>query len=497
MKINFPRALRLSLQLLLIAIVVKPPTLTLASTATMTLDEFLTQVKKDNPGVKGSILGAHAGELRSEEGQILLAPTVFANFKYVSDAKLQPMSFLSYDNLVAKTYSLGVSKQTTFGLQAKFHYDLYSQNYNNPSFLFPISAPGASSPIPFSFANASPVLELTQNLWSNGFGRSTRATQEQLEAQALASSFAARFQFKADLSEAETNYWRLAIARQTISVQKEALDRAKKIYEWNSRRARLQLGDQSDVLQAEALLKTRELDVIAAENEARSASRAFNSSRNFDSDQVPEQLVSLDPEVIQSVAIPRRAELRDDVKAAQQSTRASIASAQVAQERDAPTLDLFASLALNGQQGNLAFANLSDSLGPSFSFSRPTQTVGIQFSMPLNFGVTSRSREGWRQEHVAAELNYEKKLFEQEQSWKNLVENLNEAKTRLSLSRKIELIQQSKLTNEKNRLNRGRTTTYQVLLFEQDYLLAQLTRIRNQVIVLNIIAQMKLFGESL
>jgi outer membrane protein TolC len=86
------------------------------------------------------------------------------------------------------------------------------------------------------------------------------------------------------------------------------------------------------------------------------------------------------------------------------------------------------------------------------------------------------------------------KLFEQEQEWNDLNQKFHEAKKRLTLTRDIEIVQDKKLVREKARLHLGRTTTYQVLLFEQDYSTAQLARIRAQADILRILTQMKLFG---
>lgn len=468
--------------------------------APLTLEAFLDQIKNQTPGLKASLASREGGELRSQEGALSLAPTLFANLNYGSDAKLNPFSFFTWGNITSFTFSTGVSQTTTFGLQAKLHYDVTDQTMSNP--LSGAGGPIVGFTIPTVYINASPVLELTQNLWSNGFGRSTRAIQEQSEASALASSFISSFQAKTTLMKAEMTYWRLALARQAIGVQQGALERAQKIYEWNRRRARLQLEDQSAVVQAEAQVQRGILDLTSAKNEERSASRAFNLARNIDSDQVAEAVVEMTPAMIDQIQTPARAVLRDDVKAAQQQSRASSAGAQISIEKDSPTLDLVASFALNGQPASgvspyIPYTNLSDAFTSSFSFNRPTTAIGFRFSMPLDFGILSHSREGWKKEHIAANLTYDQKVIEQEQNWKDLNETFGEAKHHLDLSRKLEQIQETKLTMERDRLKRGRTTTYQVLLFEQDYLAAQMMRIRDQVNVLNLVAQMKQFGETL
>lgn len=468
----------------------------------LTMNGFLTQVKEQNSGVKGALLSSQASQLRSEEGNLLLAPTVYSNLQYTQDSRISQITLLGYDSLVTKTFSFGVSQLTRFGLQAKLHYDVTSMYYNNPVSLVSIAGLNFA---PQSFANASPVLELTQSLWSNSWGASTRANQEHLEAQALSSSYNASYQAKSGLSHAEITYWNLALARQIVSVQSEALDRAKKIYDWSIRRVRLHLADPSDALQAEALMQVRELDLTSAHNQVRSASRDFNSARSIDSDSVEEKLEPISPHQIEDLKIPKRAVLRDDVKAALESEKAALATATISLERDAPTLDVFTTLSLNGQpsssegipRGYIGYQNVSDTVGPSFSFNRPSVTVGLKFSVPLDLSTVSKARDGWRKEKIAAEMLYDRKLFEQEESWKNLNETLSETRDHLRLSRKLEMIQASKLNAERIRLRQGRTTTYQVLLFEQDYLQAQLGRIRDQASVLTLIAQMKLFGETL
>ncbi|RYZ80227.1 MAG: hypothetical protein EOP06_25730 [Proteobacteria bacterium] len=59
---------------------------------------------------------------------------------------------------------------------------------------------------------------------------------------------------------------------------------------------------------------------------------------------------------------------------------------------------------------------------------------------------------------------------------------------------KLATIQQKKALNERKRLTRGRTTTYQSLIFETDYNSAESQRIQAQSEVLLIMARMRTFG---
>ena len=115
------------------------------------------------------------------------------------------------------------------------------------------------------------------------------------------------------------------------------------------------------------------------------------------------------------------AAVRDDVKAAEQQAKASIASATVASERDRPTLDIFATVSLYGQNGDA-----SNAFGNSFGLSTQAQTVGLRFSAPLDPWLAGRTQEGWQKERDAAEMTYQRKVFDQEQEWKDLNQRLAE-----------------------------------------------------------------------
>ncbi len=470
------------------------------ATTDLGLKDFLNQVNQDNTGVKSSSLSSKANELKANEAHLVTSPSLYANVETKRDTKITPFSFLQYDALTTQVASLGVMQTFDLGMQAKLHYELLTVQYINPQ--TSQLGPGFGAIFSNPYHVASPVLEITQSLWNNGFGRTTRASQEAIEARNLSASHQYQFATQSALVQAELAYWRLAAARQVIEVQNQAIDRARKIYEWNQNRVKLHLGDEADTLQAEALLQSRGLDVLSAQNEERAAARAFNLARNQDSDSVGEKLHRLEMDELDSVEVPKRSEFREDLRAARESVRATEADSIIQTEKNKPTLEAYGSVSLNGQPQNPLTSpyngsvSLSQTLALSFAPNRPSYNVGVRFSMPLAFETVSQSQEAWRQEKMAAELNYERKLLEQEDTWKDSVQKLTESRQHLRLSQELEITQKKKLETEKERLKRGRTTTYQVLLFEQDYLFSQLGRIKDQIALLNILAQMKLFGES-
>ena len=174
------------------------------------------------------------------------------------------------------------------------------------------------------------ALELTQPLWRNGFGRTANYSQQAMEAKAGATFFNEAFKAKSVLSDAESRYWRLAVAREVIRVRTQGLERAVSIRNFNARHEKLHLIDKSDLLQSEAAVKARQLDLQSAVDDERVARLDFNSARGVNTEEVGEKLVLPNVEELRELAVPPRAEKREDVRAAEELMKAASAGNEIA-----------------------------------------------------------------------------------------------------------------------------------------------------------------------
>ncbi len=452
-----------------------------ASASAIALSEYLNQVKEKHLGFQASQTSSEGAQLRASEGDLILSPVFFVNGQMNRDKKLN--FFLQNNQTDQNNATAGFSKLTSFGTQAKvsygYNYTEYSK-FSDPRKKFP------------AFYQFQTTFELSQSIWRNFFGSETRAQRNQIEAQATASHYVEKYKTRLLLAEAESTYWRLTFSRLTVQVQTEALARAKKMYDWNTGRAKLHLADSADAFQSEALLKIKALDLQNAQDEERAASRAFNLARGFTEDLVSEDLEIVDASVLSQVSIPNRVEKREDILAAEEQERATWAAADLAKERTLPSFDVFGSYSLNGQK-----TDQNDAFKGSFKNEQPTQAAGLKFSAPLDFWGTSDIRSGWQKEKIAAEFNLQRKRLEQDNEWTDLQQKMGEARKRLQLCLAIEQVQNSKLTHERDRFKRGRSTTFQILQFEQDFSQAQLLRIRAQSDILQVLARMKTFQVNL
>ncbi len=459
---------------------------TQASADALTPEQYLQEVQTRNEDYKGQIQNSEGSARRAGEGELATATLLYANAEYNSDSRLPVLPLFTYDAINMHNYSLGVKKLTSFGLDIKAYYLLMHTKYMNGLL-------GGVTPVSVDFWDARPTVELSQSLWANGFGRATRANEERARAGATAQSLMARHASRAFLVQAEDTYWRLSLARERLEISHVAVEQAEKIHKWNQERVERNLGDEVDALQARAALEMRELELQAAKNEEASAARLFNRMRNIASDQVPQVLIEPRSEDLLDRKIPASVKpMRDDVLAAEQNQRAAIAGSVSAVEKLRPELTAYANYGLNGRD-----PALGASLGNPFSASRPTYAVGLKFAMPLDRALVSETAAGYRQEQIAAEMIYRQKLNDQKQEWQDLIHRVRESKTKLKLSRTLVESQRLKLKRERERLKSGRTTTFQVLMFETDYAKAQAAEIMAKGELVRTLNQLKLYGGNL
>jgi outer membrane protein TolC len=280
-----------------------------------------------------------------------------------------------------------------------------------------------------------------------------------------------------------------------VRTQEGSIERFRKIKDWAQKRATSQLGDRADVLQADSGLRLKQYELENAKKDRNALQRVFNSLRAVEGDQVEGNLVALSSQALsfdKADASANDGEVkRLDVEIAKQAVKLSDIEVEQSREKFKGQVDLFGSLALNALEGTP-----EEALTHSVDTSHPSYVVGVKFSTPLDQGIINRDREGLIKMNQASRLDQELKQFNARQDWNDLQSQLKEARTRLVLASDLEKAQKEKLAYERERLSIGRTTTYQILMFEQDYANSQLATIKSKADILGILARLKSFGDA-
>lgn len=451
----------------------------------LTLNEYLTQVEEKSLAYRQGKAQAEGSGLVSREADLLTSPYFFAQARQSFDTTIPaPPQSPTWDEKNVGLYSAGLTQKFDFGLEAKLAYTITKTEYENSRF-----AAGVES----SYWDATPNIELKMPLWGNGFGRTIQAQADVTRNQNLADQYGALANSQNLLINAEVAYWQLSTAKERVAIQAQALGAGQNIYNYVNKQKQKNLGESADVLQATALIESYKLQLQQAQNDVERAQRAFNTYLNLESTTATPGLETVDYANLQNIVVPEaRPGERFDVKAARAQTALAKASSALVLERNKPTLDVVGGYALQGRglESSRAFKNGNKT-------DHDSGYVGVMFNMPLNFSAVSDAKAGARRLQESAEISEQNLVYTQDQDWIDLKQRLSESKATLKIARSMEVAQKAKLENERTRLRQGRTTTYQVLLFEQDYTTAQAARIQSATQILALEAQVKLYqGEK-
>ncbi|MES2525613.1 MAG: TolC family protein [Bdellovibrionota bacterium] len=444
------------------------------------LDNYLIEVQTKNGGVRGTQISAEAKNLRRDEGSLFFRPSFFLTGEYMDDQRPTTAPAFQGSQTLRHTLRAGLSQNFRTGTKASLSYNYYKTQINGAS---PALLPNSM------FFDVAPTLEVTQSLWRNFLGTEFEANEVAQNSANEAQKYQEEFSYKQLMMQAKNAYWRLYFTQQSLKVQKESLDRAIKLRDWNQGRVRSNLVDEAELLQAEASLQNRELDYQDTLTELATAEREFNSFRESEEKVNLRANQDIENKYILNATLPEKAEIREDVLAVMAQNKALIAQSEIGNERNKPNLELYGSYAMNGRDKQYA-----DSRDQAFSNTKPMSVVGVRFVTPLDFGSLSDYRKSYAQDKMASEMKTKRKTFEVEREWEILTERFQNFKSRLKLTQKLEKAQEKKLLTEKRRYNQGRTTTFQVLQFEQDFANAQLLKLRNERELIVVYNQLMLFA---
>lgn len=455
-----------------------------ASSGPLTAADYINLVRQSNLQLKAASDQASGYGQLAREADLIVSPEFFAESKIGYDKKQNFLSGFTYDRMNSKNYAFGISQQFAMGLNAKITYNLSDVDVVNPSITIPTGNKNTDT---------SAQLDLTMPLWGNGFGRSTEALIQLTKKQNEMAKNAALAQKVNIETTAELNYWRVVVATEKVKINESALKLAKNIQAYVTAKKNKDLGEKSDVLQADAQVAAYTMKLEQAKEELNSASRDFNLLLNQNYDQQIPQLSSLDFNAIKEIEIPtQKPGDRFDIKASEAELNVAKANSVIAKERNKPKLDLLASYASYG--GSSTAYESNKKLG---KFDQDGAFVGLKFVMPLNISAQDQAIRGAEQNVSAAENNLKYLAYSQQQQWSDLVQKFAAAKKQLRLATAFDQIQSEKLENERLRLKQGRTTTYQVLMFQQDYNEAQGIKVDAASTILNVQTQVKLYQASL
>ena len=446
----------------------------------LSLPAFLEDVRAHSPEARATIESINSYELRVHESESLLSPEAYAQYNLFDDKKPTGLETFMGTEKRGENWRVGVRKQTEFGLGA----DLYLNSQHtvvsgaNPQFL------NLSD-----YVESTAVLQLTQSLWRNGFGDGTRSQMEVSRAANELKLLQAKFRLKTLMLTAQNAYWSLVSFNQIVKLQEENVARAQKLRDYMKNRTQLRLFDDTDAMQALAAYETRELELQSSLDDQASVIRQLNTLRGLNSDEIQGLDELPGRELMEEVAKnPAGRMTREDYDLLRTQAKVDMAQARLAKSQIQPKFDVVGSLATNGRDGSARTAYEQTQTNHY-----PTWNIGLNFSIPLDVSLIRDIKRSYNSASLAAKAVDEQAGFSEVRAWEDLLKQKAEAKGRYNRSLSVEKIQTELVKRERQRLLNGRATTFEALNFEQNLALAQIQRVRSQLVLLQIHNALKTF----
>ncbi|MDD5020677.1 MAG: TolC family protein [Endomicrobiaceae bacterium] len=430
----------------------------------LTVEQYVKKVEENNNTLKEINYQIEATTKKFKESYRAYSTYLNSNLNYTHDktkAFYFPSSAFSNQDTAILNFDVSVNKQFKTGT-------LFSAGYGSSDTSIEYIVPK------YTTTDMAPYIALEQSLMQNLNGDLTKISIAKFKASAESLIYVQTYKKQQILLNAKKTYWALSYARTVSEFRKLSLGRSKKILDWNMNRFNKDLAEKNDVLQSKALYKGRELTLKQAQDDIANASRNFNEMINISSNIVDSSVESIDnlENYFKNVT-----ELeRTDGKRA--DTLASMANAQsYAYAQEEKNKSIGSDLKLTGK---LAFNGVDSSFSEAFSemtkLQYPSWTLGLSYSVPLDFSLQKSVNEGFAADIQAAKKQAEQADLTEKNDWIQLNTNWKNALEKYEIAKEINQIQQERNIEEQKLLKRGRSTTFEMIQSEDDLDNAVLTQ---------------------
>lgn len=308
---------------------------------------------------------------------------------------------------------------------------------------------------------------LTQSLWRDGFGRATSLRHRGEKEELINRRAALMHEKKQLLIELESFYWDYTTLLQEEQIRLKNLEVSRELLKWTQSRMKKIAAEKADLLQVQALVSGRELDLITLQNKiAALKTKLLSALPNFQMESLSPDVQSLtkdrpllqlvDADEKNSTALIRWDSLASEAEALQ----AEIETKKV-REQLKPLFDVYMSYGQNG---------ISDTFDESWSRAGNQRfsgtRVGLTFSVPLNRSLTSKQEKAKRLEAEALKLQANNQRRQSQLGWIDLERQQKVIQMQSQEASKLADFQTQKVIEERRRYKIGRSTLFQLVSFE-------------------------------
>lgn len=433
---------------------------------TLSLDSYLDSVRKTSEDIRAVEIDIRSLEAEIDARDLELSPILDLELNRFSDDR---ENFSTNNEIKGRSAALSITQPLASGTRLSLLSESEILRFK--------TAPGTNQ------YRINWEAGITQSLWQNSFGHQTalrrRRDQNELRGRFLQLTLE-REQLLIDF---ESFYWDIAYSQEELAIRQENLKRSERILSWIRDRFARAAAERTDLLQGEALVSSRELQLQIASDRLKTLQSQLKERLPFEFDIVPDQADlrkerSLSSLVARAGFAPPVPALIDALKA-QYESDLLMAEAKLAKDKLKPILDIGYTYGRQGADGSASIAREE-----ARSKNNDYHEVGVVFAAPLSFSLISKSRRAFE---ANAEAQRFRSIRLQRQStlqWNDLERTTREQKDRVKTAMKLARFQKEKSEEERARYQKGRTTAFQAITFEQE-------AAESELLVLQLLVQLR------
>ncbi|HLI85204.1 MAG TPA: TolC family protein [Bryobacteraceae bacterium] len=318
----------------------------------------------------------------------------------------------------------------------------------------------------------------------NGFGtRVNKALIKVAENEQKIERESFRQQLIAAIVSAKNAYWDLVAAKESVQAAQEALVAAQQLAANNRRQFETGTMAQLDVVTADSQVAASQRDLIVAQTNVQNAELTLKSMlvKRLD-----EPFASAPVDIVDSFPEPDNAQLPkpdEAVKTANDNRpEVSIAQGNIKSQQDVLPFLHNALLPSVNVFGLLSTVGLYNVFGTSFTeaihFRYPQYAFGLTISFPVHNRQAQADDIRSRMELDQAKDTLVRTQSQIEVDVQNALIAVAQSRAQAAAARETVQLEQQKLDAEKQKLNTGLSTSYNVVLIQRDLLAAQLAEVQ-------------------
>lgn len=433
----------------------------------LTLEDYKKLVLDNSLDLNAQKLKTEAAHETQRTADLATSGRMTASTAVVRSKQPSVESSPQYKGMDAQTFGLGYMQQFKTGTQASVQVELSSSTLKDAQL------PQAAQLTDVKGAIVEPSIQIKQPLWKNQFGNSIRLQEESLLAVTNAAESEEGARTRIAMMEAEMAYYALSFARDRVGIAERNVASSQSLFEFVRARYEKNLYEKSDLLQTQAMVASRKLELQSAESELRAASIRFNSLRALDAELVQESVESLSRASFPAKIEGLSAKNRQEISTLGEYARSAKLTSELELDSAKPELDIFFQYGLKSQSDKL-----SDALSDVNSPSRPKTTIGLSLSMLVDRDIAGSSYRAALKRAQVAETQKASLERDLERDLKALLERYSNGLESYKIAAELEKLQRSRVENEQAEFKNGRSTTYSMLMANQDLAQAELGKLK-------------------